>query len=322
MTRLRRTDSSRAGILRRRSGTGFTYRDVDGATITDPELRRRIDELAIPPAWDDVWIAPYPNGHIQAMGTDAAGRTQYLYHPLWREKKDRAKFDRMLQLAEALPTARRAVTLDLRRDTPDRARALAAAFRMLDTGSLRIGSTRYAEQNGSRGLTTLLCAHAVVHDDRVALKFPGKSGQEWSSELRDPDLAAVVRSLKRRGGRAHLLAFKESGRWHPLDAVSVNAYVRERTGGAFTAKDFRTLHGTVVAAASLAKAGEQPTATARRRTVAAAMRDVADELGNTPTVARASYVDPRVIDHFDHGRTIDPLRLGSAESQLRALLFS
>lgn len=321
MPRLRRSHSGGPGIRRVKAGTGFTYKDDAGHVIRDAELRARIDHLAIPPAWTHVWIAPYPNGHIQATGVDAAGRTQYIYHPTWREQKDRIKFDRALSLAESLPAARGRVTRDLRSEGATRDRALAAGFRMLDTGSLRVGSERYAQEHGSHGLTTLLGSHATVSGDTVALAFPGKSGQEWSSAIRDSDLAAVVRSLKRRGGSARLLAWKDGDRWHPVAAEEINGYVRDRTGGEFTAKDFRTLHGTVAAAIALAKAGPQKSESARKRTVAQVMRDVAEVLGNTPAVARSSYVDPRLVDHFDHGRTIDPNRTASAESELRALLF-
>ena len=320
MPRLRRSDSSGAGIHRIRAGKGFSYRGPDGTPV-DAALRERIESLAIPPAWTDVWIAPYPNGHIQATGTDAAGRTQYIYHPTWRQQKDRLKFDRALSLAESLPSARRRVTRDLRGDEPSKARALAAAFRLLDTGSLRVGSERYAEEHGSHGLSTLLCSHVSISGDVVRLDFPGKSGQEWDSIIEDRELASVLRGLKRRGGAARLLAWRDDGGWHPLTAAEINDYVRDRTGGEFTAKDFRTLHGTVTAAIGLAKAGPQKSPTARKKVVAQVMRDVADVLGNTPAVARSSYVDPRLVDHFDRGRTIDPAKSGSAETQLRALLF-
>jgi DNA topoisomerase-1 len=305
-----------------RAGRGFTYRDADGATLTDPEVLDRIHKLVIPPAWTDVWICPYPNGHIQATGVDAAGRRQYLYHPKWREQKDRAKFERMLELAESLPTARRGVTIDLRSEGPTRRRVLAAAFRMLDHGSLRVGSERYAEQHGSHGLSTLLCSHATISGDRISLAFPGKSGQDWDSEFDDADLAALLRTLKRRGPNARLLAFKDERGWYPLDAEEINEDVRERTGGDFTSKDFRTLHGSIAAAVSLARTGPQRTPTARKRAETAAVRDASEVLGNTPSVARGSYVDPRILDHYDHGRTIDPARLDSAESELRALLYS
>ena len=322
MPRLRRSDSSGPGIRRLRSGRGFTYRTDEGETVRDTELRERIESLAIPPAWTEVWIAPYPNGHIQATGIDAAGRRQYLYHPTWREKKDRVKYDRAMALAETLPGARRGVTIDLRSDGYQRERALAAAFRMLDTGSLRVGSEQYAAEHGSFGLTTLLCAHArVVDGDTVRLEFPAKSGQEWESEIRDADLAAFVSALKRRGGRARLLAWKDEKGWHPLSASEVNEDVRRRTGGEFTAKDFRTLHGSAAAAVSLAKAGPKSTVSARKRAVAQAMRDASDVLGNTPSIARSSYVDPRIVDAYDDGITIDPARTRAAESELRALLF-
>ena len=323
MPRLRRSDSSGPGLRRIKAGTGFSYRDERGAAIRDPELRARIERLAIPPAWTDVWIAPFANGHVQATGIDAAGRRQYIYHPTWREQKDRVKYDRALALAETLPAARRSVTIDLRRDDLSRERALAAAFRMLDTGSLRVGSEQYASEHGSFGLSTLLCAHAaVVGGDTVQLRFPAKSGQEWESDIHDPDLAAFVARLKRRGGRARLLAWRDERGWHPLGAAEINEDVRRRTGGDFTAKDFRTLHGTATAAASLAKHGPEQKATARKRAIAQAMRDAADELSNTPAIARASYVDPRIVDLYAHGTTIDPKRTASAESELRALLYS
>ncbi|MFP7762195.1 DNA topoisomerase IB [Marisediminicola sp. LYQ134] len=322
MPRLRRSDSSGAGLKRVRSGRGFSYRDADGRAIRDPDLRARIEHLAIPPAWTDVWIAPYPNGHVQATGVDAAGRRQYIYHPTWREQKDRIKFDRALRLAESLPTARRRVTIDLRSEGATHTRALATAFRMLDTGSLRIGSERYAESNGSHGLSTLLCSHATVRGSTVALKFPAKSGQEWESEISDADLATSVRSLKRRGPTARLLSYRDERGWHPLQPEDINTYVREQTGGEFTAKDFRTLHGTIAAAVSLAKHGPEEKKSARSRALAQAMRDAAEVLGNTPSIAKTSYVDPRVVDHYQHGRTISRDRLHAAESELRALLYA
>ncbi|TAJ47462.1 MAG: DNA topoisomerase IB [Herbiconiux sp.] len=319
MPRLRRSDSSGRGIRRIRSGKGFTYRDDAGETVRDPELRTRIEHLAIPPAWTDVWIAPYANGHVQATGVDAAGRRQYIYHPTWREQKDRIKYDRALALAESLPAARRQVTMHLREEGYTRNRILAAGFRMLDTGSLRVGSERYAQEHGSYGLTTLLCAYATTSGAAVHLAFPAKSGQEWDSEIVDADLATLVRSLKRRGANARLLSWKdERGVWHPVDAEEINAYVRERTGGDFTAKDFRTLHGTLAAAVSLAKHGTETKKSARAKALAQAMRDAAGVLGNTPTIAKTSYVDPRVVDHYAAGEVIDPAR---PESELRALLF-
>ena len=303
-----------------RRGRGFAFVDESGRPA-DAADAARARALVIPPAWTDVWITPHENGHIQAVGTDAAGRRQYVYHEAWRRQKDRVKFDRMLELAATLPTARRGVTLDLRRDDLGRERVLAAAFRILDTGLLRVGSERYADAHGSFGLSTLRGTHArVTGGDTVELRFPAKSGVPWESDIGDPDLAAVITALKRRGPQARLLAWRDERGWHPLDAAEINADVRARTGGEFTAKDFRTLHGTVAAACSLARSGPAATETARKRAIAAAVRATSAELGNTPPVARSSYIDPRVIDRYAHGETIDPQRLSSAESEVRRLL--
>jgi len=320
MARLRRSNPNGPGIRRVIAGRGFGYRDAAGNRVSDAADLARIEALVIPPAWTDVWITTHPNGHIQATGVDAAGRRQYLYHPAWRERKDRDKFTRALALAESLPVARRGVRMDLRSAGLSRARVLAAGFRMLDAGSLRVGSERYARANGSFGLTTLLCSHATVTGDVIHLRFPAKSGHAWESQITDRDLAKVVRQLKSRGGDARLLSYRIDGTWHSISAVEFNDYIRERTGGDFTAKDFRTLHGTLAAAVSLAVHGPERRVRSRTRAIAGAMRDVAAELGNTPAVARRSYVDPRVIRAYRLGRTIDPTRLKSAESELRILL--
>ncbi|MFB8367990.1 DNA topoisomerase IB [Arthrobacter sp. R4] len=319
--RLRRSNASGRGYRRVAAGKGFSYRDLDGSTVPPGPVRDRLESIGIPPAWTDVWIAPFDNGHIQATGLDAVGRRQYIYHPEWRERKDRVKFDRALQLAESLPTARRLVTLDLRSEGHSRERVLAAAFRMLDSGSLRVGSERYTNENGSHGLATLLCAHVHVRKECLELKFPAKSGKDWESEIHDADLAALVRTLKRRGGNARLLAYKNGRSWHPVTSADINGYVKERTGSDFTAKDFRTLRGTVAAAVSLARSGPQKTVAARKRAISVAMMEAAEVLGNTPSIARKSYVDPRLLDHFAAGETIDPKRVDSAEAELRALLY-
>ncbi|SBN61375.1 DNA topoisomerase-1 [Curtobacterium sp. 9128] len=323
VTRLRRSATNGRGYHRVRSGKGFSYRDPDGQTVTDPGVRQRLEDLVVPPAWEDVWISPYDNGHVLATGIDAVGRRQYMYHPSWRERMDRIKYDRALALAESLPSARRGVTLDLRRPEPDRRRALAAAFRMLDQGSLRVGSERYASEHGSRGLSTLLCAHAHVSGDDIELSFPGKSGQEWSSSIHDADLSSVIAGMKRRGPTARLLSFRPTrgADWEPLSAEDINAYVKERAGDEFTAKDFRTLHGTVAAAIDLAETGPQSSETKRKRAVSHAVKAASEVLGNTPTVARQSYVDPRLLDAYEHGETIDPKREHAAESEVRALLY-
>jgi DNA topoisomerase-1 len=320
MPRLRRSDTNGPGFRRVKSGRGFRYTTSEGDPVDDATRERAVG-LAIPPAWTDVWIAPYPNGHVQATGVDAAGRRQYLYHPAWREQKDGVKFERALELAATLPAARRGVTIDLRRDDLSRERVLAGAFRMLDTGSLRVGSERYASEHGSFGLSTLLCAHATVRgEDLVELRFPAKSGQAWESDIRDADLAVLVRRLKRRGPKARLLAWRDDTRWHPLSAEEINEDVRRRTGGDFSAKDFRTLHGTSAAAVSLARNGARDTASARKRAMRDAVVAAADELNNTPAIARGSYVDPRLLDAYESGVTIDPSRTAAVESELRDLL--
>lgn len=318
MTRLRRTRSNDPGIRRVRRGRGYAYLDPDGALVQDADVLERARALAIPPAWNEVWIALPANAHIQATGIDAAGRRQYLYHPAWRVRADRLKFDRMLELASVLPPARRGVTRDLRVPELERVRVLAGAFRLLDSGALRVGSERYADEHGSYGLTTLLGRHVVVRGGEVVLRFPGKSGQAWESQLADPDLAALLSQL-RRGPRSRLFAWREpDGRARLLRPEEINEDLRRRLGGEFTAKDFRTLRGSVVAASSLARTGLVGSVAGRRRAVSAAMRDVAAALGNTPAVARASYVDPRILDRYERGEVVDLSR--AIEPQLVTLL--
>lgn len=319
--RLRRVNTDEAGLRRVRRGRGFEYQDVDGAHLDDDEQLARIRSLAIPPAWTDVWICTAPNGHVQATGVDAAGRRQYLYHSAWRARADAEKYARMLTLAQSLPAARRGVTMDLRNEGTGRRAVLAAAFRMLDAALLRVGSERYAREHGSVGLSTLRCAHATVTGDVVSLRFPGKSGQPWESEIEDADLAALIGELKRnRGPTAKLLAWEENGAWHPLRAAAINDDVRERTGGEYTAKDFRTLHGTVIAASTLARVGVRDSGSARSRAMTRAVREVAAALGNTPAVARASYVDPRLLDLYERGIVVDVRSGRGVEGQLVDLL--
>jgi DNA topoisomerase-1 len=320
LARLRRSRPAKPGLGRKRAGKGFSYFDSTGATIRDSNERERIESLAIPPAWTDVWISPDERGHIQAIGTDAAGRKQYIYHPDWRERRDRTKFERAVKLAETLPGARASVTRDLRVDDLSKPRALAAAFRFLDTASPRVGGERYLDENGSHGLSTLLCSHVTTSGDHVSIHFPGKGGLDWQAEFDDYDLAVLVRLLKRRGGNARLLAWKDGGSWHPLTASDINDYVRERTHGSFTAKDFRTLRGTIVAAESLARSGVSTVRRERQAAITRAFVDASAALGNTPTIAKKSYVDPRVIDLYRRGKTITVSRGSSPERALLELL--
>ncbi|WP_458116139.1 DNA topoisomerase IB [Arthrobacter sp. D2-10] len=321
MPRLRRSDCNKPGYTRRRHGKGFSYRDQHGEPLTPDDLAR-IRELVIPPAWRDVWISPYPNGHIQAVGTDDAGRRQYIYHPAWREKKDREKFDRALNFGERLPSARRVITQHLRSDGSGKERAFAAALRIVDSGALRIGSAQYAAENGSFGVTTLRVDHVTISGPLITLQFPGKSGQQWDTTIEDPDLAAALEPMMSREDADTMLAYRmPDGSWHSVDASQLNEFLRQVTGGGFTAKDFRTWQATVVASMELARMDLGATSrTARQKAVAATMRSVADHLGNTPAVARSSYVDPRIVDRFMSGEVIPVASYSASEKAVRELL--
>ncbi len=305
MTRTRRVSPDRPGWTRRRQGRGFLYFDEHGARLTGDDLAR-CRALGIPPAWRDVWICPVPNGHLQALGTDDAGRRQYLYHPAWREQRDRAKFDRVLEFAQRLPKARRLAAVDLRLQGMPRDRALATAFRLLDLGLFRIGGEEYAEENDSYGLATIEKRHVRIHDGALVFEYPAKSGQERLVAVTDDEVRAAVAELRRRrGGGTELLAYRDRRRWHDLSSGDINGYVKTLVGRETSAKDFRTWHGTVMASVALAEAVEQSgTSTARTRAVKTAIAQVAEYLGNTPRVARGSYVDPRVVDRFEEGVTI------------------
>jgi DNA topoisomerase I len=306
--RLRRSDCSAPGIRRRGRGRGFEYLDPGGERIDDPEVLERIDALAIPPAWRDVWICLDPLGHLQATGIDAAGRKQYRYHDDWRARRDRQKFADMIDFGQALPRLRRRVTRHLRDDDElTRRRVLACATRLLDLGFFRIGSEDYAEDNRTYGLATMLKRHVSLEGREVVFDYPAKGGQRRVQAIADDDVRAVVAQLKsRRSGGQELLAYREDGSWADVRSPDINAYVKELTGGDFSAKDFRTWNATVLAAVALAGAAGGNTKTSRKRAVTAAVKAVAAFLGNTPAVCRASYIDPRVIDRFQSGDTIAP----------------
>ncbi len=320
--RLRRTVLTKPGITRRRSGSGFGYRDVDGAPIRDPEVIGRIKGLVIPPAWKDVWICPDPRGHIQATGVDAAGRKQYRYHPDWRTARDEEKFDRVREIAGRLPKIRDRLCEDLTTGRGlTRERVLAAIVRLLDLGMFRVGGDASAsrDEDPTYGLSTLRPEHVVRRRGNLMLKFPGKSGVWHERPIEDGEVAEVLAALKRRRSRHdRLFAYWNPAAkcWQEIRADAVNDYLREISGAPMTAKDFRTWHGTVTAAAELAEAGPQPTKTKRRKVVAQAMREVADQLGNTPAVARASYVDPRLLEKYEDGEA--PKR--GDEREVRKLL--
>jgi len=306
--RLRRVSSSAPGFTRRRRGKGWQYFDTTGARITDPDVVARISSLAIPPAYTDVWICPIANGHLQAVGTDARGRRQYRYHPDWRVKQDQAKHERVLEVAAELPRARAVVEEHLHLPGMPRERALAAAFRLLDLGFFRVGGESYADENGSYGLATLRREHVHQHGDDLVFSYVAKHGKDRRAVISDPAVRDVVRTLKRRhGGGDDLLAWREGRRWHDVTSTDVNAYLHETMGPDVSAKDFRTWHATVLAAVALAVSlPAAGTATGRKRAVSRAVTEVSEYLGNTPAVCRKSYIDPRVIDLFEDGITVEP----------------
>ncbi len=302
MVRLRRVSASMPGWSRVRHGRGFRYLDEGGAALSTIDLDR-CKRLVIPPAWTDVWICPFEHGHLQAVGTDDAGRRQYLYHPAWRTRRDAEKFEHMERFARSLIRHRPTTRRDLGGE-PDLLTVAAAAFSLLDLGMFRIGSARYTEENDSYGLTTIEKDHVARNGRGLTFRYPAKSGQEVEVTVRDDRVASVLDPLlRRRGGGDRLLAYKNGRRWRDLDAEDVNDYVKDRLGETFSAKDFRTWRGTVIAAHALSSS-DASSKTARKRSIAAAMREVGDHLGNTATVARGSYVDPRVVDLFEDGITV------------------
>jgi DNA topoisomerase IB len=305
--RLRRSDCSGPGFRRLRRGRGFSYHDPQGQRLTDPEALVRIAELAIPPAWRDVWICSDPRGHLQATGIDAAGRKQYLYHPRWREQRDRAKFERMTEFAQALPRLRRNVNRGLRDPEPTHEAVLACATRLLDIGLFRIGSEQYADEDGGVGLATIRSEHVTVSGSALVFDYPAKSGVRRVHRVEDRQCAQLVAKLKRRrGGPEELLAYRAGRRWLPVRSDEINQYLKQAIGEQFSAKDFRTWNATVLAAVVLAaRADGAGTKAARQRAIKQAIVDVATVLGNTPAVARSAYIDPRVIDRYLSGWTIN-----------------
>jgi DNA topoisomerase IB len=305
------------GLRRKRPASGFVYLDREGGLVRDPDLLARIAALRIPPAWTEVWISPVADSHLQATGLDAKRRRQYLYHPAWRERREREKFDDMLSFAARLPPLRITVNRHIAGEGVPRERALALALRLLDVGLFRVGWDRYARDNGHVGLTTLRREDVLLEDDAARFDFVAKSGKRRRMTVRDPESLQVLRPLKRRrSGPPELLAFRAEGGWRRIHAPDVNNALRAWAAGPFSAKEFRTWAATVLAAVSLSR--EHAAGRRGKRTVARAVRDVSTALGNTPTVARASYIDPRVIESFARG---DVIELPSATAEAAGVLL-
>jgi DNA topoisomerase-1 len=293
-----------AGIRRKRSGTGWAYYAPDGARIADAKLRRRLNALAIPPAWTDVWICPDPDGHIQATARDARGRKQYRYHPSYREARDRSKFRRMLEFSEVLPLVRERVERDLRQDDLSRRQLLATVVRLLDRTLIRVGNDEYARENRSFGLTTLRRKHVRVEGTLLRFGFRGKSGVEHSISLSDPRLARIIQRCQDLPGQELFQYLDETGKRQTVSSDDVNAYLREITGREVTAKDFRTWGGTMLAAIELRASGPAASRREADRNVVRAIDAVAERLGNTRAVCRKYYVHPTLVRAYLLGLTV------------------
>lgn len=299
---LRYVSDASPGIRRTRSGKGFRYAGPDGRAIRDAATLDRIRALAIPPAYTDVWICPSPNGHIQATGRDARGRKQYRYHPRWREVRDETKFGRMLAFSAALPALRRRVDRDLGRPGLPREKVLATVVRLLESTSIRVGNDEYARTNNSFGLTTLRDKHVEIAGSTVRFEFRGKSGKVHQCDITDRRLARIVQRCQAIPGEELFQYLDDEGARQTIDSGDVNAYLREITGQDFTAKDFRTWAGTLLAVEALRAAGPQRSARAVKSAIVSAIDQVAEALNNTRAVCRKYYVHPAVLDAFQDGR--------------------
>jgi DNA topoisomerase-1 len=299
---LRYVTDATPGIRRLRQGDGFAYRGPDGGAVLEDDLAR-IKSLAIPPAWNDVWICPSPKGHLQATGRDARGRKQYRYHPAWRATRDANKFDRLIAFAQSLPKLRERVAADQRRAGLPREKVLAALVHLLETTLIRIGNEEYARDNGSYGLTTMRGEHLDVNGARLSFRFQGKGGKRHNVDVRSPRLARIVRRMRELPGQELFQYLDVDGVAGSVDSAVVNGYLRDATGGDFSAKDFRTWQATVLAAMELAALGPAETDAEAKRRVVAAVTAAAQRLGNTPAICRKSYVHPTVIEAYMEGVT-------------------
>jgi DNA topoisomerase-1 len=295
---LRYVNDGQPGLKRIGSGKNFRYVDASGKAVRAVSILNRIRSLVIPPAWTDVWICPHEDGHLQATGRDAKGRKQHRYHPLWREVRDATKYDRMIEFGEALPRIRRRVARDLRRSGLSRDKVLATIVRLMDLTFIRVGNDEYAKKNGSYGLTTMKDQHAKIRGGRVQFSFRGKSGKFHSIEVEDKRLARIVKRCQDIPGQELFQWMNGDGRRHDVTSGDVNDYLREISNADFTAKDFRTWAGTVLAAQALNQAKQFRTQKQAKKNLKQAIEVVAEKLGNTPAVCRKCYIHPFILDGY------------------------
>ena len=316
---LRYVSDATLGIQRKRAGKHFSYLGRDGKPIHDEEQLKRIRSLGIPPAWTNVWICPNPRGHIQATGRDAKGRKQYRYHPKWRAIRDETKYDRMMAFGKALPLIRERVEHDLRLHGLPREKVLATVVRLLDTTSIRIGNEEYARENGSFGLTTMRDNHVDVEGTTVEFHFRGKSGKEHTIDVKDRQLAKIIKRCQALPGHELFQYYDEHQQLHTIESDNVNVYLQQITEQEFTAKDFRTWAGTVTATCALQDLGEYETQTQAKKNVVRAIEAASKHLGNTPAICRKSYIHPEIIDAYLNGSLLKALQHEDEQAVIEAL---
>jgi DNA topoisomerase I len=316
---LRYATDKRPGIQRKRAGKAFRYIALDGQTIRDQEILARIRSLAIPPAWEDVWICPSPLGHIQATGRDEKGRKQYRYHPRWREVRDGAKYDRMMAFGRTLPRLREQTDRDLALPGLPRRKVVATIVQLLEQSLIRVGNDEYAKANHSFGLTTMFDKHVALDGASIQFKFRGKSGIRHKIDIRDRRLARIVKRCQELPGQELFQYIDEEGATQDIDSSDINDYLREMTGQDFTAKDFRTWAGTVLAAMALQEFEVFDSQAQAKKNVVRAIESVAERLGNTPTVCRKCYVHPAVLDAYQDGSMIEALRQRADQEMEKSL---
>jgi DNA topoisomerase I len=298
---LRYVSDSAPGYRRKRTGTSFSYYDKDGKRITDAAVIRRIKSIGIPPAYEFVWICPSPNGHIQATGLDARGRKQYRYHPKWRELRDQNKYEHIMQFAAALPALRARVASDMKRDGLPREKVLATIVSLLEKTLVRVGNAEYAQTNKSYGLTTMRRKHVAIGRGVLRFEFTGKSGKQWKLQVEDKRIVSVVKRCAEIPGHELFKYIDDDGASHTVDSSDVNDYIKEITQQDFSAKDFRTWAGTVLAALALSEFKKYDSQAEAKRNIVAAIEKVAKQLGNTPAICRKSYVHPEILNAYMSG---------------------